>query len=966
VEPEASGGPRGRAEPGDFAGLLRRWRLDAGLTQEALAERAGLGRRSVQDLERAISQPRRTTAERLAHALSLTPEQRGRFEAAARRAARPDGGAGTGTPLTGTAPAGYGDAAPHGVTGLSGGAGSVPGVAGLGTGGGLTVPPTPLIGRERDLARLRARFEDPGVRLVTVTGPGGVGKTRLALQVANELGPAFPAGVHLVPLAPVGAPALVVPAIGRALGLRGTGTRAVAQRLAAALRDGRRLLVLDNFEHLLPAAPVVADLLAACPRLAVLVTSRARLHLHGEHDFVVPPLPVPDPPARGRASSLADVARSEAVRLFVERARAADPDVALTAHNAPALAEVCRRLDGLPLALELAAARVRVLPPEALLARLEPRLPLLTGGPQDAPARQRTLRATLEWSHDLLEPAERALFRRLAVFAGGWTLAAAEAVCGAAGPLAAGPPVAELLDALAALADRSLVSVAPRAGGAPRFAMLETVGEFARDRLLESGETAALRRRHADHFVALAEAAAAGWRGPQQAAWLARLDEEHENLEAALAWAADAGEAALGLRLAAALGPVWQVQGFSDQDRQRVEALLAHPASQPDAGDGAAARRARALAAAGVLALRQGDVAGAEARLAAALELHRAAGDRRGEAATLGELGVLAYERGDVARAAALHEQALALQRGRDPGGEADSLGHLAIVAANRGDLPRAAALYEASLALHRRLGDPRGSASALAGLGRLAYDTGDYARAQALYEESLAHRRAVHERRGIAHATGDLGSVAAARGDAARAEALFEECAARYRELGDVRGEAWVLNILGDLAGRRGDHAAADALLRRGLAVHRGIGNAAGVAEALTLAGFDACRAGAPDRALPLFREALAVCRGIEAPGRTVRAAEGVAAAAAARGQAARATRLLGAAAAARATLRLVLHPFERGPQEQILAALRARLPPADFAAAWTAGEAWSLEQAVADALEAPGDGAPGGRDGR
>ncbi|HET8631856.1 MAG TPA: AAA family ATPase, partial [Thermomicrobiales bacterium] len=405
----------------------------------------------------------------------------------------------------------------------------------------LPVRPWPLLGREDELAALADELARPDVRLVTLVGPGGVGKTRLALAVAEAQAAACPDGVAFVALGPVADPELVLPTAARALGLGERPGQPLVERLEEYLADRRMLLVLDNFEHLLPAAPLLADLLAACPGLTLLITSRAELRLRWEHIFPVPPLALPD---AGREPAPDGLASYAAVRLFVARARAARPDFALTADNVATVAAICRRLDGLPLALELAAARLRVLGPAALLARLGDGLALLAGGARDLPARQRTLRDTLAWSHDLLAPAEQALFARLGVFVGGWTAAAAGAVCGAA----ADPPLS-VLEGLDALVANSLLRLEAVVDGEPRFGMLETIRAYALERLEESGEAETIRRAHADYYLALAEGAAPPPGGPGGEARPAWAEDDYDNLLSAQHWALAHGERARAIPL---------------------------------------------------------------------------------------------------------------------------------------------------------------------------------------------------------------------------------------------------------------------------------------------------------------------------------------------------------------------------------------------------------------------------------
>ncbi|CAA9576383.1 MAG: Transcriptional regulator, AfsR family, partial [uncultured Thermomicrobiales bacterium] len=453
----------------------------------------------------------------------------------------------------------------------------------------LPMQPTPFLGREREVAEVTGLLRRGEARLLTLAGPGGVGKTHLALAAAAELLDAFPDGAWFVDLAPLADPALVPTAVATALGLREAGGRPPADAAANHLRDKAALLVLDNWEHLLGAAPFVADLLAACPRLAVLATSRAPLRLRGEREHPVGPLALADP-----AADAAALAGSEAVALFVERARAVKPGFALDETNAVAVAGIVRRLDGLPLAIELAAARVRVLAPPALLARLDRALPLLTSGPRDAPARQRTLRDAIAWSHGLLSPDERDLFRRLAVFVGGFTLEATEAVADLGGEL-------DALGGLEGLAEDSLLRPAEGPGGEPRFTMLATVREFAREQLEASGEAAVAHGRHAAFFTVLAESAAPELTGPDQGAWLARLEAEHDNLRAALVWA-EGHEPESCLRLAGALWRFWYARGHLAEGLRRLEAAVARADGRP------ADACARALLGAGVLADLQGDL----------------------------------------------------------------------------------------------------------------------------------------------------------------------------------------------------------------------------------------------------------------------------------------------------------------------------------------------------------------------
>ena len=554
----------------------------------------------------------------------------------------------------------------------------------------LPVQLTPFIGREREVTAVRERLLDPQRHLLTLTGPGGTGKTRLALQVAAEVIEAFPDGVFFVNLAPITDPTLVLPTIAQTLGVVDAGGSPLHETLAEVLREKQLLLVLDNFEQVLDAAVVVSAVLAACPRLRALATSRAALHVRGEREVPVPPLAVPDPRS---LPPLPALPQYEAVRLFIARAQDVKPDFAVTNENARAVAEICARLDGLPLAIELAAARIRLLPPQALLARLSRRLALLTGGARDLPDRQQTLRAAIDWSYHLLTPTEQTLFARLAVFVGGGTLDAIEAICNTDGTL-------DVLEGVESLVAKNLLRPEDGTAGEPRFGMLETIHEYARERLEESGAAEELRW-HAAYYLSLAEMVEPQLVGPEQGRWMARLEAEHGNLRAVLSWSRATDATETGLRLAGALWRFWWVRGYLNEGRAWLEDLLAR------SGEVATAMRAKALRGAGVLAWVQGNYGRATALFEEALALHRDLGDRRGIATALGNLGAVARYQGDYRRATTLYEEALA--RVRDLGdthGIAIGLSSLGAVAWVQGDHRRATAQLAEALVLSQAVGD--------------------------------------------------------------------------------------------------------------------------------------------------------------------------------------------------------------------------------------------------------------------
>jgi predicted ATPase len=645
----------------------------------------------------------------------------------------------------------------------------------------LPVQRTGFVGREKEIAAAKELLLGKDVRLVTVTGPGGIGKTRLATQVASGLIDLFPGGIHFVPLSSLNDPALLASAIVQTMGIREAGGQSPLEILKENLRNSPMLLVLDNFEHLISAAPTVAELLATGPNLKILVTSRSALHVYGEHEFPVPPLALPD---AGSTPSVETLLQCPSVALFVQRAVAAKPDFELNPENASAVAEICARLDGLPLAIELAAARVKVLSPASMLTRLANRLQLLTGGARDLPQRQQTLRAAMDWSYDLLSPAEQKLFRRLSVFVGGCNLEGVEAVCDTKADLHL-----DLLDGMASMVDKSLAQQVEQAGES-RFVMLETIREYALEKLAASGEDALTKRSHAAYCLVLAEEGATEQSGAESAEWLNRFALEHENFRASLEWLTETKDADWGLRLGAALFRFWEMREYFAEGTDSLGKLLKLP--------GAAAptkARARALFAAGVLSGEQGDHASADAYMRENLDVTRQLGDKQGVAVSLNALAVLARDRNDVATAHSLMEESLVLWReAGDKRAVARSLSNLANVVKMQGDYDRAHSLYEECFSIFRALGDEMGVAWSLNYQGDVARDRGDSASAKKLYERSLTMFRGLNDRWGIAGTLADLGTLATEQRSYPAAHALYGESITIFQELGHKRGIARLL----------------------------------------------------------------------------------------------------------------------------------------------------------------------------
>ena len=680
--------------------VLKQLRTAAGLTQEELAERSGISARTVSDVERGLrTNVYPDTARRLAAALGLQEEARRRFEAIARGRAI--------TPLQPESSA-------------------------------LPIPPTTLLGRADELDAVIAALANPSVRLLTLTGPGGIGKTRLALEVAAREQTSFPDGVFLVSLGEVSDPDLVAPAIAKAIGVVEIG-EGIPLLIERRLAGGRALILLDTFEHLLPAALLVSSLLVRAPESKFLVTSRRRLHLRGEYEFPVPPLDL-----------------NSAAALFADRAGAIgdDPEVVL---------DICRQLDGLPLAIELAAARVKHLPLPALAAQLNHRLRLLTDGPLDLPLRQRAIRETVAWSHDLLTAPERVLFRRLAIFSGGWSLASAEAVCDVREPLAV----------ISTLVDQSLVVLVGNHAEA-RYDMLDVIREYAAERLLEAGEPESTARRHALHHLELAEEGEANLVGSRQEDWSRQLDLERGNLRRAIAWSIEHADNAVALRFTVALWRYWRHSGEFAEGRRWSEAALAMPGMAP------ASLRAQALWATAFLAYPQGDYTRMAELATEGLDVARQSGDPMDLRNALTVAGQVAMCEGRYADALEPFRQSLDICRGL---GLTWQLGtsHLNLGNAllNSGQPAEAERLYAEGLTVYRELGDETFAARMQDRIAHAALAQGDRERADGLARGALVGFARHRDRMGVAEALDTLAAVAAARADPERAARLGGAAAA-------------------------------------------------------------------------------------------------------------------------------------------------------------------------------------------
>lgn len=848
-----------------FGRWLKRRRQALGLTQAELARRVGYATATIRKLEADVRVPSRELTEKLAEHLKIAPEERAVFISFARDELSADG-----PPLPAQTAVPVPQRQPHRYP------------------NNIPAPSTSLIGRQREVQMLRKLLLEETVRLVTLTGAGGVGKTRLSLYVAADmmeheapLEHPFEDGVFFVALATISNPDLVVFAIAQVLGVRASAGDPVLNSVKEEWRDKRILLLLDNFEHVASAAALITDLLTSCPGLKVLVTSRAVLRLSGEHVFSVPPLALPDleheprsiddqRPTTSIPSSdyVTYITQYPAVELFIQRAQAARSEFCLVAENALTVAQICHYLDGLPLAIELAAARIRLLPPKAMLTRLvggdaSTSLELLTGGGRDVPVRQQTLRATIAWSYDLLNEDEQTLFRRLAIFVSGFTLAAVEAVLSDRQPLVP----SKILDQLESLVDKSLLQQQEEPNGEPRFTMLETLREYALERLTESSEAEAMQRRHASFFLALVERAEPELRGAHQVDWLNCLEREHDNLRAALRCGISDDGSEIGLRLAASLWRFWYIRGYYREGQGWLEAELARRKNA------SSAVRLKALFGAGMLAWSQADYDAARSHFEACLMEAQEAGEWTALGNARAGLGLLALAEGD----------------------------HIA-----------ARAYYEASLGVRRMLGDRWDIGNALINLGLMTIFERNYAAAQPLIEEGLALKQAVGDRQGVAQSLIALGEVARCQGDYETAEVHYGKSLVLAREVGDQETEAWSLHNQGYVAHQRGELRQAAALFEASLALFRKQGQKVGMVSCVA----------------------------------------GLAAVAGAEKRFDQAAKLFGAVAGQIEAIRARLDLSDSIEHKRHLATVQAQLDEATFAVAWTEGRAMTLEQAVRYAL--------------
>ena len=766
-------------------------------------------------------------------------------------------------------------------------------------------PSTGFVGRTAELSLLKQLLAQ--TRCLTLTGVGGCGKTRLALQLADELSASrtFKQGVFWVGLDSLSDPALVPQAVADALGLRESQGRPMHDVLGHYLRQKRLLLVVDNCEHVRSAcAALIEPLLGVAPHLQILATSREPLGVSAERTWLVPSLSFPEHTGGVRASS--GLEQYDAVQLFVQRAAAVLPGFTLTPRNAALIVQVCQQLDGLPLALELAAARVKLLTLEQISARLDKRLVLLTSGnPTVLLPRHRTLRTAIDWSYDLLPETERTLFRRLSVFAGGFTLDAAEDICAGEGIEPEG-----VLDLLASLMDQSLLIAETQERSEARFRMLETIRQYASETLSETREDAGLRFRHLCWYLAFAEKAEPNLRGPEQMLWLERLEGEHDNLRAAMAYARNNAGAEAGsfLRLAGSLFWFWNLHGHWSEGRRWLEQALAQSAASAQS-----AARARALLGAGELAMLQGEFAAARIQAEESADIARALGNRQVLAYALNRLGNLAWIRGDHPRAQSWMKESLAIFREiQDDWGSALSLLDLGDTALREGSLTSAQTLMREGLEIFTRLGDRRGRALALMHLATAHAFTGDYERAHAELEETLAVQREIGDPWVIAHTLNRLGEIARSQGDDERAASLYTDSLRLHRELGNQSGVAMVLHNLAHASLHSGDRVRAAQFFTEALALNRERDNSLG----------------------------MAACLG------------GLAGVAAAGGQAEQAARLFGAVDAVLETIGLVLDGADQIEYRRNVACARDRLDHDAYARQWNEGRTLTLDQAVGEGM--------------